>query len=67
MGQRSGKAMRVVVFVVAMAMLLYACTQPPEQTPSDEDDNDIYRCYLNTDGTLLICPEKIKPTRMASD
>ena len=58
--------MRVVVFVAAMVLLLYACSQPPEIAPED-DENDIYRCYLNKDGTLLICPEKTKPTRMARD
>lgn len=53
------------VLAVILASLLYACTQPPEMP--EEDENDIYRCYLNQDGSLLICPEKIKPTRMAGD
>lgn len=52
---------------VVLASLLCACTQPPDQPPIDDDENDIYRCYLNKDGTLLICPEKIKPTRVAHD
>ena len=59
--------MRVVIFIITMLLFLYACTQPPEQSPSEEDVNDIYRCYLNKDGTKLICPEKIKPTKVASD
>ena len=65
MGERSGKAMRVVIFGITMLLLLYACSQPPEMP--EEDENDIYRCYLNKDGTKLICPEKIKPTKVASD
>ena len=56
--------MRVLVVAAFMLLWLYACTQPPEVLP-DEDINDIYRCYLNKDGTLLICPEKIKPTKVA--
>lgn len=67
MGQRSGKTMRVLAVVTASMLWLYACTQPPEQSPSEEDVNDIYRCYLNKDGTKLICPEKIKPTKVARD
>jgi hypothetical protein len=65
MGERSGKAMRVVIFIITMLLFLYACSQPPEMP--EEDENDIYRCYLNKDGTKLICPEKIKPTKVASD
>lgn len=53
------------VLIVAAFMLLCACTQPPETL--EEDGNDIYRCYLNKDGTKLICVEKIKPTKVASD
>lgn len=53
------------VLVVILASLLCACTQPPEMP--EKDENDIYRCYLNKDGSLLICPEKIKPTRTAGD
>ena len=67
MGTRSGKAMRVLAVVLACVLWLYACTQPPEQTPSEDDVNDIYRCYLNKDGTKLICPEKIKPQKVARD
>ena len=59
--------MRGIVLALSLVMLLYACTQPPDQLPPVEDENDIYRCYRNKDGTLLICPEKIKPTRVASD
>lgn len=58
--------MRSLAFVAACVMWLYACSQPPELVP-DEDENDIYHCYLNKDGTLLICPEKVKPTKVASD
>jgi len=65
MGERSGKAMRVVIFGITMLLFLYACTQPPEMP--EEDENDIYRCYLNKEGTKLICPEKIKPTKVAHD
>jgi hypothetical protein len=57
--------MRVLAIALSSLLWLYACTQPPELP--EEDENDIYRCYLNKDGSLLICPEKIKPTRTASD
>jgi hypothetical protein len=57
--------MRVLALALSSFLWLYACTQPPELP--EEDENDIYRCYLNKDGSLLICPEKIKPTRTASD
>lgn len=57
--------MRGIVLALSL-VLLYACAQPPEIAPED-DENDIYRCYLNKDGTLLICAEKTKPTRMARD
>jgi hypothetical protein len=57
--------MRVLTVVCASVLWLYACTQLPEKTPSDEDVNDIYRCYPDKDGTLLICPEKIKPKKVA--
>lgn len=53
------------VIAVFLVSLLCACSQPPEMP--EEDENDIYRCYLNKDGTLLICPEKIKPTKVARD
>ena len=65
MGQRSGKTMRLLAVVFTLVIWLYACSQPPEMP--EEDENDIYRCYLNKDGTLLICPEKIKPTKVARD
>ena len=58
--------MRFLAGAALLVLGLCACTQPPEVMP-DEDENDIYRCYLNKDGTLLICPEKIKPTRVAHD
>jgi len=57
--------MRVLAVVLSLLLLLCACSQPPEMP--EEDENDIYRCYLNKDGTLLICPEKIKPTKVARD
>lgn len=53
------------VIAVFLVSLLCACSHPPEMP--EEDENDIYRCYLNKDGTLLICPEKIKPTKVAHD
>ena len=65
MGERSGKTMRFLIVVLASMLWLYACSQPPEMPA--EDENDIYRCYLNKDGTKLICPEKIKPTKVAHD
>ncbi len=58
--------MRFLILALSSVLWLYACSQPPEIVPED-DENDIYRCYLNKDGTLLICPEKTKPTRMARD
>jgi hypothetical protein len=61
-GARGSKAVRFLA--VVLASLLCACSQPPDQPPLD-DESDIYRCYLNKDGTLLICPEKVKPTKVA--
>jgi hypothetical protein len=64
-GARGSKAVRLLAVVLASLLWLYACTQPPNMPSIDDDENDIYRCYLNKDGTLLICPEKVKPTKVA--
>lgn len=61
MGTRSGKAMRVVIFVITMLLFLYACTQIPEAVPDDE----LFDCDFSKDGKFLVCYDR-KRTETAS-
>jgi hypothetical protein len=61
MGERSGKAMRVVIFGITMLLLLYACSQPLAV-----DEDDLFECDLSKDGKFLVCHER-KRTEVASD
>lgn len=45
--------MRVLVFVITMLLLLYACTQPPM-----EDEDDLFECDLSKDGKFLVCHDR---------
>ena len=51
--------MRVVIFVVTLLLLLYACTQPLV-----ENDDDLFECDFSKDGKHLVCHER-KRTEMA--
>ena len=51
------------VIIVLIVLCLCSCTQPIV----NDDENDIYHCYLTKDGKNIICAEKIKPTKVARD
>lgn len=47
--------MRVLAFALTMLLLLYACTQPPELVP---DDDELFDCELSKDEKYLVCHER---------